>query len=174
MADMLEFEYKRLELKLEKYREQMKEQQVAFKAAANHEDRSENSELDDARDKITFLSNEIKTLEDTLGSANIIDVASGSKFVTGSLIRITKINNLGEQIEEPKVMVLSNQEDILSGIIGTKSPLGSAILGRQPGVYSVSSPFGSGEIHYRVEKLSPKQFDEFIKQYPEEFKLFEI
>lgn len=174
MADMLEFEYKRLELKLERYKEQMKEQQVALKAANELGDVSENAEIDAARDKISFLSNEIRTLEDTLGSAKIIDVASGSKFVTGSLIRITKINKFNEPIEEPKIMVLSNQEDILSGIIGIKSPLGSAILGRQPGVYSVNSPFGSGEVYYMVDKLSPKQFDEFIKQYPEEFKLFEV
>lgn len=174
MADMLEFEYKRLESKLEKYKEQMKEQQIALQAGISHGDQSENSEVDDARDKMNFLANEIKTLEDTLGNAKLIDITSGSKFSTGSLIRITKVDKFGEQIEEPKIMVLSNQENILSGVIGIKSPLGSAILGRQPGIYSVNSPFGSGEIHYKVDKLSPKQFSEFIEQYPEEFKLFEV
>ena len=112
MADMLEFEYKRLESKLEKYKEQMKEQQIALQAGISHGDQSENSEVDDARDKMNFLANEIKTLEDTLGNAKLIDITSGSKFSTGSLIRITKVDKFGDQIEEPKIMVLSNQENI--------------------------------------------------------------
>ncbi len=104
----------------------------AIEEARAHGDLSENAEFDAAKDRQAFLEGRINELGYKLGNANIIDPEKLSKdmAVFGSIVVLENIDT-GDEVEYQ--LVGPEESDIDQGRISVSSPLGKAIIGKQPG-----------------------------------------
>ncbi|WP_041274017.1 transcription elongation factor GreA [Desulforapulum autotrophicum] len=104
----------------------------AIEIARAHGDLSENAEFDAAKDRQSFIEGRIGELGYKIASAKIIDPATVSKDCVRFASRVV-IENL-DSGEEVEYMIVGQEEsDIHKGKISVSSPLGMALLGKQPG-----------------------------------------
>ena len=115
----------------------------AIAAAREHGDLSENAEYHAARERQSFVEGRVMELEDKLGRAEIIDVASqkGSKVVFGANVKIVD----EETDEEIAYQIVGPEEgEIQNGLLSISSPLAQGLLGKEAGdSVEVNTPRGT-------------------------------
>lgn len=113
-------------------------------------DLSENAEYKEALETMNVTEDRIEKLEDIVKRAVIIEKSHGSSAQLGSTVKVKKESD-GKIYE----YILTGQEeaDISSGKISNKSPIGSALIGKNKGdVIKVVTP--AGENKYTIENIS--------------------
>lgn len=126
--------YQALKSELENLKSVERPQNIqAIEEARAHGDLSENAEFDAAKDRQAFLEGRISELEYKLSNADIIDPdkISKEKAVFGCTVILENI----ETGQEVKYQLVGPEEsNIEEGRISVSSPLGKAMLGKEPGM----------------------------------------
>ena len=113
-------------------------------------DLSENAEYHSAREEQGKLEERIGQIEHVLKHAVVLDRASDGTVSVGSTVIIKKE---GEENTRTFLIVGSEETDMLSGKISYKSPLGSALFGKQAGaMVVVTTP--RGDISYTIVSVA--------------------
>ena len=104
----------------------------AIEEARAHGDLSENAEFDAAKDRQGFIEGRIGELGFKLANADVIipENLPKDRAVFGTRVLLENIDT-GEEVEYQ--LVGPDESDIGSGRISVSSPLGKAIIGKQPG-----------------------------------------
>lgn len=104
----------------------------AIEEARSHGDLSENAEFEAAKNRQAFIEGRIMDLGSKLGNADIIDTAvlPKDRVVFGSTVRLENIDT-GEEVKYQ--LVGPDESNVERGRISVTSPLGRAMLGKQPG-----------------------------------------
>lgn len=114
-------------------------------------DASENAELEIATKQAAEKRKRKEELTSELSDYDLIVPDNGPRFTLGSTVTITQTNVDGKPIGTPRTFLIANSGDtITEGILGIKSPLGSAILNGTEGVYTVQTE--NGGVYYHVKK----------------------
>ncbi|MDB5266262.1 MAG: transcription elongation factor GreA [Parcubacteria group bacterium] len=112
----------------------------ALAYASSLGDKSENAEYHEARDSQAHVEDRINHLEAVLKNASIVSTHDTNTVTVGSVITISK-NGVADR--RHYTIVGSEEADAMSGKISTKSPLGSAALGKSKGEsFSFQTPQG--------------------------------
>lgn len=125
-----------------------KEVSDRLKTAIDFGDISENSEYDDAKNEQAFIEGRIKTIENMLRNATVIedDKIEKDKISIGSTVRVLDVE-LNE--EEVYRIVGTVEADPMQNKISNESPLGNKLLGSFIGEeITVDAPVGS--IIYKI------------------------
>ncbi len=103
----------------------------AIEIARAHGDLSENAEFDAAKERQAFIEARINDLQYKIGNADVIDPSQlpTDKVVFGSTF-ILENTDSGEEVKYQ--LVGQEESDISKGRISISSPLGTAILGKEP------------------------------------------
>ena len=104
----------------------------AIEVARAHGDLSENAEYHAAKEKQSFLEGRIGELSYRLGNAKVIDPDTVPKDRVRFASRVL-VENLDSEEQMEYRIVGSEEADIKKGTISATSPLGSAMLGKEPG-----------------------------------------
>lgn len=125
--------YDRLNAELKRLRNDERPAVIkAIAAAREHGDLSENAEYHAARERQGFIEGRVMELEDKLGRAEVIDIASlkGSKIVFGANVRLVD----EETDEEVGYRIVGPEEsEIEKGLLSINSPVARALLGKEKG-----------------------------------------
>ena len=115
-------------------------QQIA--EARSHGDLSENAEYDAARDKQGHCEARIRDIEAKLANANVVDpklIDAGGRCVFGATVDVEEQG--GSTITWQ--IVGEDEADIKAGRISYSSPIGRALIGKEPGeTVDVQTPGG--------------------------------
>jgi transcription elongation factor GreA len=106
---------------------------AAIAEARAHGDLKENAEYHAAREQQSFSEGRINELENTLASAEIIDVSKlnpGSRIVFGALVELMELHT--EQTVRYQI-VGDLEADIKQSRISVSSPVGRALIGKHEG-----------------------------------------
>ncbi|MCP4113471.1 MAG: transcription elongation factor GreA [Desulfobacteraceae bacterium] len=145
--------YESLKKELEQLKSVERPQNIkAIEEARAHGDLSENAEFDAAKDRQGFIEGRIGELEFKIGNADIIDPDSLPKdrAVFGCTVVLENIDT-GEDVEYQ--LVGPDESDIGKGRISVVSPLGKAIIGKEPGEEVVLEAPGGKRCYELVEIL---------------------
>lgn len=104
----------------------------AIEVARAHGDLSENAEYHAAKERQSFLEGRIGELSYRLSNAKIIDPETVPKDTIRFASRVL-VENLDSEEEMEYLIVSAEEADIKKGKISVTSPLGSAMLGKEPG-----------------------------------------
>ena len=123
----------------------------AIAEAREHGDLSENAEYSAARENQSFNEGRIKELDDKIGRAEIIDVAS----LTGTTIKfgatVTLNDDDGEDVTYQ--IVGEDEADIKAGLLSITAPLARALINKSVGdTVEVVTPKGAR--NYEVTKVA--------------------
>ena len=120
----------------------------AIEEARAHGDLSENAEYHAAKERQGYIEGRISELEFKLASAEVIDPSKVAKdrAVFGCVVILENIET-GESVKYQ--LVGPEESDIDQGKISVTSPLGKAILGREPDEELVLQVPG-GRRHYEL------------------------
>jgi len=146
--DVLEAELKRLK---------MTERPAIIQAIAEaraHGDLSENAEYHAAKERQGFIEGRVMELEAVISRAEIIDP---SEF-TGNSIKFGATIKLADEDTDEEVtyrIVGTHESDISKGKISVTSPLGRALIGKEPGD-SIEVVTPKGQKAYEVCEVSYK------------------
>ena len=124
----------------------------AIEEARAHGDLSENAEYAAAKERQAFIEAKINELNYKIGNADVIDYTSGPKdrAVFASRVLLENVET-GEDVEYQ--LVGPDESNIAEGKISIDSPLGRAIIGRQPGDEIVLQAPGGKRVYELVEIL---------------------
>ena len=113
--------------------------------ARSHGDLRENADYDAAKERQGMLEANIRSLEDKLARADVIDVGrlSGDRVVFGATVGLLDLDT----DEEQSVTIVGEVEaDPKSGIISVTSPVARALIGKNiDDTVSVTTPGGVRE-----------------------------
>ena len=104
----------------------------AIEVARAHGDLSENAEYHAAKERQSFLEGRIGEIGYLIGNAKVIDPDTVPKDCIRFASRVVIENLDTEEIIE-YLIVGAEEADIKQGKISVTSPLGSAMLGKEPG-----------------------------------------
>jgi transcription elongation factor GreA len=119
--------------------------------AREHGDLSENAEYDAAKDKQGLLQSRISELGERLAMADIIDT---SNLPTGRVVFgcVVKVFNIDKDYEQTFQMLGDLESDPARGKISVLSPLGRALIGKEPGEeVTVRAP--GGDVHLEIMEI---------------------
>jgi len=120
-----------------------------------HGDLSENAEYDAAREEQSHTEARIAELENKLTAATILDpkhIKTDKVYILTSV----KLRNLDDPNEIIEYTLVSSEEaDTDSGKISVRSPVGRALIGKEPGD-KVSIIVPKGELHYEILEIFVK------------------
>lgn len=124
----------------------------AIEEARAHGDLSENAEFDAAKERQAFIEARVNDLSYKLNSADVIDPEKLPKdrAVFGSRVLLENTDT-GEEVEY--MLVGPEESDINEGLISIASPLGKAIVGREPGDEITLQAPGGKRVYELVEIL---------------------
>ncbi|OHA91968.1 MAG: transcription elongation factor GreA [Candidatus Zambryskibacteria bacterium RIFCSPLOWO2_02_FULL_51_21] len=126
-----------------------KEVAEALEYAKSLGDLSENHEYQEARDSQAVLEDRISRLEKILKTAAIVSVQNASLVGVGSVITLERES---DKSKKTFTIVGSEEADASKGMISTRSPLGSAALGKSKGdTFSFETP--SGTMSYKITDI---------------------
>ncbi len=119
--------------------------------ARAHGDLSENAEYHAARERQSFIEGRIAELEEVIGSAEVIDIASlsGEHVKFGALVRL--VDEETERESNYQIVGL-HEADIKLGRLSVSSPLAKALIGKKVGD-SVSVPTPGGDRSYEILEI---------------------
>lgn len=124
----------------------------AIEEARAHGDLSENAEYHAAKERQAFIEARVNELNYKIGHAEVIDPAGLSKDRAVFACRVLLENvETGEDVEYQ--LVGPDESDIQQGRISISSPLGKAIIGKQPGEEIVLQAPGGKRVYELVEIL---------------------
>lgn len=124
---------------------------AAIEEARAHGDLSENAEYHAAKEDQGLNESRIKTLEDKLARAQVIDPASISsdKIVFGATVSLIDC----ETEKEVTYQIVGEEEaSIEQGKISVTSPIARALIGREEGDVAVVQAPG-GEREYEIQEI---------------------
>ena len=125
----------------------------AIKVARAHGDLSENAEYDAAKDRQGHVEARIAQVEDKLARAEVVDTSEvgvdrvrfGTKVVLGDL-------DSGSEVVY--TLVGEEEADVENGYLSVTSPVGRALIGKQPDDEVVVN-VPSGRRAYEVREIKP-------------------
>ncbi|MEH0019089.1 MAG: transcription elongation factor GreA [Desulfobacter sp.] len=124
----------------------------SIEVARAHGDLSENAEYHAAKEKQSFIEGRIGELSYKIGNAKIIDPETVPKDVIRFASRVL-VENLDSEEEIEYMIVGADEADIKKGKISVSSPLGSALIGKEPGEEAVVQAPGGKRIYEIIEIL---------------------
>jgi transcription elongation factor GreA len=117
-----------------------------IEAARSHGDISENAEYHAAKERQGLLEERIRTLEDKLARAQIID-GTGQNSDRVSFGATVSLLNSDSGDEVTYTIVGEDEADLKSGRISVTSPVARALMGKEPGaLVQVQAPKGIREL----------------------------
>ena len=120
--------------------------------ARGHGDLRENADYDAAKERQGMLEANIRTLEDKLARAEIIDVSrlSGNRVVFGARVELFDVNT---EDERTVTIVGEAEADAGNGLISVTSPMARALIGKNlDDTVRVQTPGGVKE--YEITDVS--------------------
>ena len=124
----------------------------AIEVARAHGDLSENAEYHAAKERQSFIEGRIGELSYKIGSAKVIDPASVPKDVVRFASRVV-VENLDSEEELEYMIVGEDEADIKKGKISVTSPLGAALIGKEPGDEAIIQAPGGKRVYEIVDIL---------------------
>lgn len=123
-----------------------------LETARAHGDLRENAEYDTAKEAKVQLESKIRSLEDKLTRAKVVDVkdAPTDKVYFGTTVEL-KNKKTGDKVIF--TFVAEDEADISKGKLSIHSPIGKALLGHQNGE-TVEVRVPAGVIPYEILKIS--------------------
>lgn len=110
----------------------------------------ENAPYDAAKQHQALVEARIRELERVVGAAQIIDLPQSFEKVTIGATVVIRDMRFDEELRY--TLVGTTEADARAGKISVASPVGRALLDRQPGeVVEVTAP--AGLLHYRIERI---------------------
>ncbi len=105
---------------------------AAIEEARSHGDLSENAEYHAAKEQQAFNEGRIAVLESALSRADLIDPLKlkGTKAVLGATLTLVDVDT---DHQVTYALVGPDEANLDAGRLSTTSPLGRALLGKQPG-----------------------------------------
>ncbi|MFO0747489.1 MAG: transcription elongation factor GreA [Myxococcota bacterium] len=103
-----------------------------IEVARAHGDLRENAEYHAAKERQGFLDGEMRSLEDKIARAQVVDIASlsGTKVVFGAKVTVLNVDN----DETSQFQIVGEDEaDAKGGRISYKAPIAKALLGKKLG-----------------------------------------
>ena len=146
--------YDRLVQQLEELKEERVEVTKEIRVAMADKDFRENSPLDAAKEKQGRIETQIRQLESTISSAQILPENGAGTRVSRSAVgtRITVRNkNSGDVLDY--TLVDAREADIEQRRLSTQSPVGQALLNLEEGE-EVTVPTPAGDITYIVQQIA--------------------
>ena len=139
----------KLKVRLKQIREFDRPKNVLdIEEARAHGDLRENAEYHAAKERQGLLDAEMRTIEDKLARARVIDPStlSGDKVVFGA--RVTLVNN---DTDEEVVYTITGEDeaDAKAGLISYKAPIAKALIGKRLGDEVVVKAPG-GDRNYEI------------------------
>ncbi len=126
--------------------EKRKEVAEKLEFAKSLGDLSENAEYQEARDDQAKVEDRIMNLEAILKTAEIVSSKKGGTITIGSTVVVCK---KGTRTKQTFIIVGSEEVDMGTGKISNKSPLGSALIGKEKGDEALfKTP--SGDVQYMI------------------------
>ncbi len=120
--------------------------------ARAHGDLSENAEYHAAREKQSFLQGRIEEIQAQLARADIIDTSKINQSKIGFGAKV-KVKDIDADEEYEFILVGPNEADVKSGKISISSPVGRALIGKEPGDLAVvKAP--ARTIEYEILEIS--------------------
>ena len=121
----------------------------AIAEARSHGDLKENAEYHAAKEQQALIESRVIAINDIIARANVIDVTqleNNGKVIFGSTV---KVQDLETDKKISYKLVGQDEADIKKNLIFFKSPIGSALIGKNKGeMISVSTP--SGERNFEI------------------------
>lgn len=144
--------FRKLELELDRLKQERPEVIEAIKVAREEGDLRENAGYEAARERQGMLEAKIKYIESRMAQFNVIDrkTLGGSKAAFGATVELEDLDT-----EEVKQYTLlgPDEADPTEGSISIASPVGRALLGREEGdEVVVEAP--RGRIRYEILSIS--------------------
>ena len=122
---------------------------AAIAEARAHGDLKENAEYHAAKEQQSFIEGRIAEIEQSLGSAEIIDptkLKAAGRVVFGATVTLINVASS----EEVCYQIVGDLEaDISEGLISISSPIARALIGKEEGDVAVVRAPG-GEIEYEI------------------------
>lgn len=125
--------YELLREELLKLRAMRPELSQAIEIARGHGDLSENGDYDAAKEKSGMVEAKIRDLEAKLSWAEIIDpktLANPAKVVFGVSVKLEETESGEQRVYQ---VVGADESNIEKGWLSIESPLGKALIGKEPG-----------------------------------------
>jgi len=147
--------YQRILVQLE-YLKTVRRLEVAEKIRSAKEDGdiTENAGYDQAKEEQAFLEGRIRTLEQVLRTATIIEEnGSADQVRLGCRVTVVEIEGEGRPSPETYRIVGSTEADPSKGSISNESPLGRALIGRGIGDRVIVNTPG-GKIHFEIVNIA--------------------
>jgi transcription elongation factor GreA len=113
----------------------------AISEARSHGDLSENAEYDAAKERQGLIEGRVRTIEDKIARAQVIDPAklNGNTVKFGATIRLVD----EDDVEVTYAIVGVEEANIDNGLISISSPIARAMIGRSEGDWvEVQTPGG--------------------------------
>ena len=121
----------------------------AIAEARSHGDLKENAEYHAAKEQQALIESRVIAINDLIARANVIDVTkieNDGKVIFGSTV---KLKDLGSKKLISYKLVGQDEADIKKNLIFFKSPIGTAIIGKDKGeMITVNTP--SGEKNFEI------------------------
>jgi len=146
--------YDRLRAELQRLEQKERPKVIqAIAEAREHGDISENAEYEAAKEKQAMLEGKINDLHHKLSQCEIVEVTKGSaeRVTFGITVELEDLNT-GEEMRYR--LVGPYEADLAQGTISVTSPIGRALIGKEPGdEVEVQTPGGVKnlevlDIHY--------------------------
>ena len=118
----------------------------AIEEARGHGDISENAEYAAAKERQSFLHGRLQEIEHNLATSKVIDLRelTDDKVVFGSTVKI-RDTDTGDVMDYR--LVGPYESDASNNRISVTSPIGKALIGKEPGdVVTVKTPGGTREL----------------------------
>ena len=145
--------YKALKEELERLKTIERPENIkAIEVARAHGDLSENAEYHAAKERQSFLEGRIGELSYKIGNAKVIDPDTVPKDVVRFASRVL-VENLDSEEEIEYMIVGADEADIKKGKISVSSPLGSALIGKEPGDEAVLQAPGGKRVYEIIDIL---------------------
>ena len=149
--------YDRLRAELQRLEQKERPKVIqAIAEAREHGDISENAEYEAAKEKQAMLEGKINDLHHKLSQCEIVEVTKGSaeRVTFGITVELEDLNT-GEEMRYR--LVGPYEADLAQGTISVTSPIGRALIGKEPGdEVKVQTPGGVKklevlDIHYATK-----------------------
>ena len=149
--------YKRLRAELQRLEQQERPQVIqAISEAREHGDISENAEFEAAKERQALVEGKINDLHNKLGQCEVVEVENDSsdRVIFGTTVDLEDLDS-GEEVRYR--LVGPYEADLAQGTISVTSPIGRALIGKEPGDdVKVRTPGGTKnleivDVHYATK-----------------------
>ena len=149
--------YHRLRTELQRLEKEERPQVIqAIAEAREHGDISENAEFEAAKERQALVEGKINDLHLKLGQCEVVEVEkdSSDRVIFGSTVDLEDLDS-GEEVRYR--LVGPYEADLAQGTISVTSPIGRALIGKEPGDdVQVRTPGGTKnleiiDVHYATK-----------------------